>query len=283
MKVLIVSGVSGSGKTSFLRALEDAGFFCVDNFPVVLLRSFLDLCQRMEKAIGKCAFVVDIRGKELLTHGEEVLRELKGEFGIEIVFLECSNETLLKRFRETRRAHPLSQIHRVEEAIEEERGMLGWLKAMADSVIDTTYMSPHELRKFVFERYGREGRRMKVNLISFGYARGIPHEADLIFDVRFLPNPFFIETMREKTGLDAEVAEFIEGKEEFKKFHSLLVELLLFLLPLYEKEGKSYLAIGFGCSGGRHRSPFVVRKVEEELRARGFDVASLYRDLGRQP
>jgi UPF0042 nucleotide-binding protein len=281
MRVLIVSGISGSGKTTFLRALEDLGFFCVDNFPLVLLKSFLELCQKTERRIERCAVVIDIREREFPFGDEGSLRELKEQFGIEVVFLESSNETLIKRFRETRRAHPLWQAHTIEQAIEKERAMMEWLKEMADRVIDTTYLTPHELRKFVFESYGREGRRMKVNLISFGYAKGIPHEADLIFDVRFLPNPFFVEGMREKTGLDEEVGRFIEAKEEYKRFHDLLMEFLLFLLPLYEKEGKSYLSIGFGCSGGRHRSPFVVRRIGEELRRKGYDVASLYRELER--
>ena len=279
MNVLIVSGISGSGKTTFLRALEDVGYFCVDNFPIILLKSFLEHYKYSANEKNDCAFVIDVREREFFEKGENVLKEIKVSFGAKIIFLESSEQMLLRRYKETRRSHPLSTSSNITDAIKEERDIMSWIRNMADQVIDTSHMIPHEIRRFVFKQYGGEEQRMKINLLSFGYAYGIPMEADIVLDARFLPNPFFVEGLREKTGLSEEIGEYLKSHDIFNKYFSFLSDFLLYLIPLFEHEGKSYLTICFGCTGGKHRSVFIINELMKQLTSLGYNVSAIHRDI----
>ncbi len=281
MKVVIVSGISGSGKTTFLRALEDIGFFCVDNFPLVLLQKFLELCQAAGEKIRKCAFVIDVREREFFDEGKDILKSIKDSYQAEIIFLESSEDVLLRRYKETRRSHPLFATSNVRDALQEERGLVSWIKDMADQVIDSTHLIQHDLRRFVLKKYSQEEQVMKINLISFGYPYGIPPEADMLLDVRFLPNPFFVEGLREKTGLERDVGEFIRSSEMYDQYSLLLYNFLVYLIPLFEREGKSYLTICIGCTGGKHRSVFIVHELAEKLFALNYNVSTIHRDIDR--
>jgi RNase adapter protein RapZ len=282
MKVVIVSGISGSGKTTFLKALEDVGFFCVDNFPLFLLQKFLEVFELAGQKIAHCGFVIDIREREFFEEGKETLKNVKERYQAEIVFLESSDEMLMSRFRETRRTHPLYSEMTIKDALQTEREQVGWLKTIADNIIDTSQYTTHGLRNLVLRAYGQDEKRMNINLVSFGYAYGIPLEADIVLDVRFLPNPFFVKGLREKSGLEPDVIGYVKSNEVYGKFFPMLLDFLLYLLPLFEKEGKSYLTIGIGCTGGRHRSVSVVIELEHHLRAMGYKISSVHRDVERE-
>ncbi len=280
MDIIIVSGISGSGKTTFLRALEDIGYFCVDNFPLILLKKFLELYRGTDK-VNNCAFVIDVREREFFEEGKHVLHDIKKDFGAKIIFLESSEQMLLRRYKETRRSHPLYNSSNIKDALKEERDIVRWIRNMADQVIDTTYLIPHELRRLVLKQYGGEDQRMKINLISFGYAYGIPMEADMVLDARFLPNPFFVEELREKTGLSREVGEYIKSHEVFRKYFLFLSDFLVYLIPLFENEGKSYLTICFGCTGGKHRSVFIAGELAKQFETMGYNVSVIHRDIDK--
>jgi len=281
MKTVILSGISGSGKTTFLRALEDAGFFCVDNFPLVLLEKFPELLQLTGSKISRCALVVDIREKDFFEDWKHLLIDAKLKHGAEIIFLEGSDESILNRYRETRRTHPIPGTPNVKEALKEERRLLGWIKEIADSIVDTSRFTPHELRRFVLNTYGHEDTKMKINLMSFGYAYGLPMEADMVLDVRFLPNPYFIDELREKTGLSDEVKGFIRSQAEYRQYFDMLLNFLTYLIPLYEKEGKSYLTVSIGCTGGKHRSVAIVDALAEHFVEKDYNVSTTHRDVER--
>jgi RNase adapter protein RapZ len=281
VKIVILSGISGSGKTTFLRALEDIGYFCVDHFPSILLKEFLGLAETAGKKIEKCALVVDIREKEFFEEGKQILKEVKAKWGAEVVFLDSSDDAIINRFKVTRRSHPLYATPSIKDAVSEERSLIGWIKDSADRIIDTSYMTPHELRRLAINAYRQDYRGMMINLLSFGYAQGVPLEADMVFDVRFLPNPYFVEELREKTGLSQEVAEFIRSTTMYEEYSRMLFNFLSYLIPLFEREGKSYLTIGLGCTGGKHRSVFIVRDMAEQFSASGFTVSTTHRDIDR--
>jgi len=281
VKAIIVSGISGSGKTTFLKALEDIGFFCVDNFPLILLQKFLDVCELTGGKIAKCAFVVDIREREFFEQGKDILRGVKERYEAEIIFLESADEMLLRRFKETRRSHPL-YASTMADALQNERKEVEWIKRIADQVIDTSQYTPHDLRNLVTRRFGEGGKRMKINLVSFGYVFGIPPEADLVMDVRFLPNPFFIPGLKEKSGLDDDVTQYIKSNEIYRTFFPMLVDFLAYLIPLFEKEGKRYLTICVGCTGGRHRSVSVVNQLEEHLAGLEYGISVMHRDIDKE-
>ena len=238
MRIVILSGISGSGKTTFLRALEDIGYFCVDHFPLMLLQKFSVLAKTAGSRIEKCALVVDIREKEFFEEGKDILKQVKEKWDAEVVFLDSSDEAIVNRFKVTRRSHPLYGTPSVKEALKEERRLVGWIRDIADRIIDTSYMNPHELRRLAINAYRQDYRGMMINLISFGYAQGVPLEADMVFDVRFLPNPFFVEELREKTGLTDEVAEFIRSTSVYEEYSRMLYEFLSYLIPLFEREGQ---------------------------------------------
>lgn len=280
MKVVLISGLSGSGKSTALKALEDAGYFCVDNLPPRLLPTLLELCRNSSSDISKVAIVMDVRGREFLGDLDAVLEELKAEgFELKVIFLEASEEVLAERFSETRRRHPLEERGLgLLEAIRQEKEVLGFLRDIADETIDTTGLRSVELRQRVLEAVEAEGR-LSLRVISFGYSLGIPRDADIVLDVRFLPNPFYVKELQGLSGLDPKVQQYVLSTPEAQEFLLKTVELLQYLLPLYRKEGKTRLTIAIGCTGGRHRSPAVAQRLGEILKESGQDVIITHRDL----
>jgi len=288
VKVVLISGLSGSGKTTAIKAMEDIGFYCVDNLPIVLFPKFIELCSQSAGEITKAALVVDIRGKEFLEGSRQIIQQLREEgYLIEILFLESSDEILVRRYRETRRQHPLAIERPVLEGIQLEREELGIIRDMADKVIDTSEFNVHELKDSIRKYFSNESRlgKLAITLLSFGYSYGIPHEADLLVDVRFIPNPYFIEELRRLNGEDLRVAEYVLKWDETQEFLRRFQELVEFLIPLYKKEGKTYLTVAIGCTGGRHRSIVVANTVEAHLRKnlKGGDIIlrTHHRDIGK--
>jgi UPF0042 nucleotide-binding protein len=292
-EVVVVTGLSGAGRSTALRALEDLEFFCVDNLPTLLVQAAVESCEG--GGIRRLALGIDVRVGTFLVGARRALEEIAASGRqLQILFLDASNEALLRRFNSTRRPHPLSTAvaagpHQgtasaVLEGIQLERERLAPLRALASRVLDTTRLSVHDLRRQVVTLFGPgEGRsaRMRTRLSSFGFKYGVPVDADLVLDVRFIENPFFIPELKEQSGLDAPVADFVLGKEDAQGFISRALDLLEFALPRYEAEGKSYLTIGIGCTGGRHRSVAIAEHMAEALRARtGLDIDVAHRDVG---
>ncbi len=268
LRITIISGLSGSGKSTAIKVLEDLGFFCVDNLPVLLLPKFLELCQQSSAEISKVALVVDIREKDFLKAYPKVFKSLKREgYQLASLFLECSDNALVHRFSETRRRHPLVEEDSIPEGIAREREKLADLKGLADKVIDTSNYNVHQLREAIdsYFKMSSNGRGMAINLVSFGYRFGTPLEADLVMDVRFLPNPYFIEELKPLSGSDPRVAKFILQQKEAIDFLERFSKLINFLIPRYQREGKAYLTIAIGCTGGRHRSVTIVNQLKRLL------------------
>jgi UPF0042 nucleotide-binding protein len=276
--IVIISGLSGSGKTVALRALEDSGFFCVDNLPITLIDSFISM-QSHERDIKKIGISIDIREKGFLSEINNVLTNLKKNYHIEIIFLEADNDVLLRRYKETRRPHPLGG--NLEKAISVEKKRLSVLRENSDRIIDTSTFTPHQLRNFVSSLYQtlKPNNKMSLVLISFGFKYGAPQNADLLFDVRFLPNPNFIPELKPLKGTDKRVAQYIFKKPETKEFMIKMTDMMNFLVPLYIREGKSYLTIGIGCTGGNHRSPAIVEKLRKFLIKYPVDLNIVHRDM----
>ncbi len=279
LRVILISGVSGSGKTTAIKALEDIGFYCVDNLPILLFPKFLELCEQSGGKITKVAVVEDIRGYVSYSAAEgkgrwegeapvedprKLLQDLRNEgFPIEILFLECSDLILMRRYSETRRQHPLAADGLIDEGIRKERAWLQGIRDMANQVIDTSQFNVHELKDRI-QQYAQEGtslRQMTVTLLSFGYSFGIPYEADLLLDVRFLPNPYFVEDLKRLGGEDPRVKDYLLQWEETRELLRRVHEFIGFLIPLYKREGKTHLTIAVGCTGGRHRSVVVVNEL----------------------
>jgi len=281
-RVIFVGGLSGSGKTTAMAALEDLSFYCVDNLPPVLIEQFVDLCNKATPPIRKIAAALDAREPSFLAAFPGVVEELRGHGArVEVLFLDCSNATLIDRYRETRRVHPLSPAGSVEAGIETERRLLADVAGLADLVIDTSRLNVHQLREVLVRHVSGGTRETVVNLISFGYRHGVPPSADLLFDVRFLPNPHFEPELRPLTGEDPVVAEYVLKNPRCEGLLEHLGSFFRFLLPLYDGEGKAYLTIGIGCTGGRHRSPAIVNVLAAELRAAGREVNVEHRELER--
>jgi UPF0042 nucleotide-binding protein len=280
---VIVTGLSGSGKGSVLKALEDLGYYCVDNLPIDLIPTFADLYLKTGGEVQRAALVVDIREGEALEKLPRVYENLRRTATATLVFVEASDDALLRRFSETRRPHPLGADLPLREGIRRERKLLKPIRARAEIVIDTTRFNPHELRRFVEERFVEtdQDRALLISLLSFGYRYGVPPDADLVFDVRFLPNPNFVPAYKPLTGKDRRVAKYVFAFPQAKEFMNRIVKLLLYLLPHYIREGKSYLTIGFGCTGGRHRSVAIAQAVREKLAGSKYEVKISHRDLGR--
>ncbi len=283
VRMVIISGLSGSGKSTAVKALEDLGFYCVDNLPLVLVTTFADLC-RQSTGIAKVALVADVREGEFLKDFPAIHQELR-ERGTpaEVLFLEAGDEALVRRFQETRRRHPLASSGGVIEGIRLEREKLAEVRRLADHVLDTSELTVHDLRRAVNRLFtgSSEGFRMNVKLVSFGYRHGLPEQADLTVDVRFLPNPNFVDALRPRTGLDPAVAEYVLERPETQTFLAKFCDLVDFLVPLYEKEGKAYLTIGIGCTGGRHRSVVIAQVLERHLRQKVEQVTVEHRDIGK--
>ena len=301
IRVILISGLSGSGKTTAIKALEDIGFYCVDNLPILLLPKFIELCEQSGGKIPKVAVVEDIRGivsypswqeseaakegKDFLEDSRRVIQTLQKEgYSIEILFLESSDPILMRRFSETRRQHPLAVGGSIGEGIRLEREWLQEIRDMANQVIDTSHFNVHQLKERI-QKYAQEessSGQMTVTLVSFGYSFGIPFEVDLLLDVRFLPNPYFIEELKRLNGEDPKVAEYILQWEETKEFLRRVQEFIRFLLPLYIRERKTHLTIAVGCTGGRHRSIVIVNRLAEMLRdevmKRGLFLSVRHRD-----
>lgn len=280
--VVIISGLSGSGKTVALRALEDSGFFCVDNLPLTLIDSFIThLTQKGD--IKRIGIGIDIREQGFLLKTASALQALRKKHKTEIIFLEAEKGVLIRRFKETRRPHPLSKSFKndIGKSIEAEKKVLMPLRKEADRIIDTSSYTPHQLRQLITSLYSRaaKGSDMSLTLMSFGYKFGVPQNIDLLFDVRFIPNPHFVPELRELSGIDMPVKKFIFEKPRTKEFMKKLKDLLNFLIPLYIKEGKTYLTIGIGCTGGRHRSPAITEKVAALLKNHPVDINIVHRDL----
>ena len=276
--IVIISGLSGSGKTVALRALEDSDFFCVDNLPVALIDSFVSIISK-NREIKKIGIGIDIREKGFLSGINEVLKVLKNKYRVEVLFFEAESDVLLRRFKETRRPHPLGG--NIEEAIQIEKDRLSLLKEAADRIIDTSSFTPHQLRQLVTSRYRvQKGKNlMAVVLISFGFKFGPPQNIDLLFDVRFLPNPNFVPELKALKGTDKRVSDYVLKKQETKILMSKMKELFDFLIPLYIKEGRSCLTIGIGCTGGNHRSPAIVERLQGYLRKHPIDMSIVHRDI----
>lgn len=267
MKFVIVTGMSGAGKTVALKALEDIGYYCVDNLPIPLITEFAQLTIGAEKS-ENIAIGIDIRNGEELPKMEEVLSELRRKnIAYDILFLDADDDTLVKRYKETRRSHPLSQGGRIENGIEKERKILSFLRERAGCIIDTSRLLTRELRGQLVDiyAYGKDYKNMYVTILSFGFTYGIPQDADLIFDVRFLPNPFYEDSLRLKTGEDLDVANYVFSDGNADIFLNKLEDMISFLIPNYIKEGKNQLVIGVGCTGGQHRSVAIALKLKERL------------------
>lgn len=281
-QIVFVSGLSGSGKTTAMAALEDLGFYCADNLPVQLVAQFLDLCAKSTPPIEKIALALDAREVQFLAELPATLRELRRlRAGVELLYLEADVRTLVNRYSETRRVHPLSPAGSVEEGIDKERETLAEVASLADRVIDTSGFNVHELRNVIVSHISGAPRTIVVNLASFGFRHGPPRAMELMFDVRFLPNPYFDETLRAFSGQDPAVSRFVLDSARGSLFFQKLCEWLEFLLPLYDNEGKAYVNIGIGCTGGRHRSVAIVEALASYLRQRDREVNVLHRDVER--
>ena len=277
-RVLIITGLSGSGKTVALRAVEDSDFFCVDNLPVSLISSLITKISG-QAGTKHIAIGVDIREKEFLTDIDIVLKNIRSRYRVEMLFLEADTDILIRRFKETRRPHPLGGD--IDHAVATEQKILAPLRENADRIIDTSSLSPHQLRKLVSSMYdsAKVQKDLSVSLISFGFKYGVSQNIDLLFDVRFLPNPHFIPGLKELNGTDKKVADFVLKHSETKVFIQKVRDLLNFLIPLYIKEGKSYLSIAFGCTGGKHRSPSITEEISRLIKTKNIDLNVIHRDL----
>ncbi len=279
-QLVILTGLSGSGKSTVLRAFEDMGFYCVDNLPVELIPIFAELHGAGEGDFARAALLVDAREGLQLEKLPSLLKHLKKEHPITLVFIEANEDALLRRYSETRRPHPLGKDFSVRESLKHERALMEPIRKLADVVIDSTQFNVHELRQFVTSRFKNPDMRpMLVSVVSFGYRYGVPSDADLVFDVRFLPNPHFVPRLRPYTGKDDKVRRYIRSFPQTGEFLRRIESLLTYLIPHYVQEGKSYLTIAFGCTGGRHRSVMMSEWLKKALEKRGYSAKVAHRDI----
>lgn len=287
-KFMVITGLSGSGKSLIHNCFEDLGYYCVDNLPLDLIGKFFELIEETSRDIKQTAVVVDVREKTFLTDFVRAYLELKSKFDVRLLFLEASEEVLIQRFSETRRPHPLAARGPLPEALRLEREKLDPIREMADTIIDTSRFNVHQLNAYIRAKFGAELGidPLVVSVESFGFKHGIPREADLVFDVRFLPNPHFQPTMREQTGLDTEVRDFVRAAPEAQELLTHLDGFLRYLVPKYASEGKAYLTICIGCTGGRHRSVVIANELAENLgkslKAMSYSISVRHRDLDRR-
>jgi UPF0042 nucleotide-binding protein len=281
-ELVIITGMSGSGKASVLKAFEDLGYYCVDNLPVELIPEFAELAMQ-SREIRRTALVVDVREGAKLEKLPAILNSVRRTIPTRVVFLEASDAVLLRRFSETRRPHPLGMDAPVKTSLKAERRHLSAIRRLADLVIDTSKFNVHELRAHINERFHEQspGKSILVSCVSFGFRQGVPEDSDLVFDVRFLPNPHFVPEFRPLTGRHPRVAKYIRSFPQTQEFISRISDLLVYLLPHYIREGKSYLTIAFGCTGGQHRSVMIAEEVGRHLRRAGYRVKVVHRDSPR--
>ncbi|KEI06922.1 RNase adapter RapZ [Clostridium botulinum] len=283
MRFVIVTGLSGAGKSQAIRSLEDLGYFCVDNLPPTLMGKFAEACYQTDGKINKIALVIDIRGGEFFNDLFENLKYLKEQnYRYEILFLDASDKVLVKRYKESRRTHPLAPGGRIIQGIELERRRLNEVKYKANNIIDTSNMTQMQLREKIWRIYGDDEQiqnRLIIDVLSFGFKYGIPVDADLVFDVRFLPNPYYIPELKKFSGDDKEIQDYVLGFKETKEFINKLDDMLEFLIPNYIKEGKIQLVIAIGCTGGRHRSVTIANAIYDKLKEKGHKASKEHRDI----
>jgi len=285
LSFVFITGLSGAGKSYAIKCFEDMGFFCVDNLPTTLIPTFADLTARSGQTIRRVALGVDVREGEYLSHLLDAIRELKARgHGVEVLFLEASEEALVRRYHESRRRHPLAADGNVLEGIRAERKAMSHLREIADRIVDTSALTVHQLKELLVEHYVTPRARagLTTSLVSFGFKHGVPFDADLVFDVRFLPNPHFVPGLRPFDGRDARVREFVLGNAEGRELLEHLKDFLKFLLPRYEREGKAYLTIAIGCTGGRHRSVTLTEELKPFLDELGYAPTVAHRDLEKE-
>jgi len=279
-QLVIITGLSGSGKGTALKALEDLGYYAVDNLPIGLISTFADLTGEAAN-IRRAALVIDIREGDALTRFPNIFGKLRRKFPAKLLFLEADDKTIQRRFSETRRPHPLGTELSVAKSIQSEKAQLGPIRALADHIINTSRMNVHELREVIGETFGgdRDEAAIRIDVTSFGYRHGVPPDSDLVFDVRFLPNPNYIPEFKHKTGRHPSVARYIRSFPQTGEFINRIAELLLYLIPHYIREGKSYLTIAFGCTGGHHRSVMIAGEIRRRLQKAGYKVKETHRDI----
>ncbi len=281
-ELVIVTGISGAGKASALKAFEDLGYHAVDNLPLELLTEFAVLVGNSREA-ERAAIVVDVREGQTLDRLPDILKSVRQMLPTRVLFLDAQDGVLVRRYSETRRPHPLGRSETVERSIVEERQLLDPIRDVADILVDTSNFNVHELRAHIQARFGHgeKSQRLLVSCLSFGFKNGVPLDADMVFDVRFLPNPHFVPEFRKKTGKDPEVAAYVRGFPQTEEFLGKVTELMLYLLPHYVEEGKSYLTVAFGCTGGQHRSVMMAEEMRKRLKKAGYHVKALHRDIPR--
>src|SRR6202453_2474733 len=281
-ELVILTGLSGSGKLSALKAFEDLGYYSVDNLPLELVPQFADLV-RQSTGIDRAALVVDVREGMRLDEFPEILKQVRGVLPTRVLLLEASEDALIRRFSETRRPHPMGRSDTVVKSIRAERKRLDPIRNVADIVLDTTKFNVHDLRAHINSQFQREesGRGLMISSNSFGFKNGVPAEADLVFDVRFLPNPHFVPEFRKLTGRHPKVAKYVRDFPQTAEFLDKTADMLKFLLPHYIKEGKSYLTVAFGCTGGQHRSVFIAEEIKKRMAAEGYRVKTAHREMAR--
>jgi UPF0042 nucleotide-binding protein len=282
---IIITGLSGSGKSAAIRCFEDLGFFCVDNLPAKLIPTFVELCTRQGDEIRNVALIIDIRERDFLQDFPPIYNKIKGEgYRFSILFLEANDDVLVRRFSETRRPHPLAFDRPVQQGISEERDRLQLIRDMADIIIDTSTVNIHELREHINRIYAPSstGKPLVISIISFGYKYGIPFSSDIILDARFLRNPYFVQEFRDKTGKEEAVRDYVFATDDAREFMTKIEDLFDFLVPRFVDEGKTYLTVSIGCTGGKHRSVAIAERLKEHLSSRGIQARCRHRDLNKE-
>lgn len=284
MRFLIITGMSGAGKTQVVHSLEDMGYYCIDNMPVAFLLPFAKMCKAESQKFKNVAVVVDIRGGDALLEMDSALEALENiDFSYEILFLEANDSVIVKRYKETRRKHPLLPEGSIEEGILLERDKLSFLRGNATHIIDTSPLLTRELKQLIYEMFGEGDKKnyFRIQVQSFGFKYGIPRDADLVFDVRFLPNPYYVPELKEHTGMEECISVFVLKYPQTKEFLAKLNDMLTMLVPHYIEEGKTELVIGIGCTGGKHRSVTIAEEISKELLKQDFKTITRHRDINR--